>query len=357
MSICRFYYQNLLSDPAQVTVSSARPGMVGMPVAKAQGTAVAYAAGQHQGGQDQVFVVEIDSVAAGEGVGQATFRWRRASLADWERRGLPTQRQFLDLADGVRVKWVSGQGPDFARGDSWSILAGGNQGPALLLDRDRDTTWQAQGCQSESLSLDLGASRPVAALLLADHNLSDKARVSLLAGDQPDQWQAPAFSQELAITRPHLCAWPGASYRHWRLLLEDPQNQDGSLSASLLYLGDYFQPSRMFAAPYGRTWLAGRSTTATDAGKVAGSTRGLAQSWRISFRGLNQGDVAGFQALYQAINDPVRGRLNPLFFTPFDDDPSGTLYCLPGASLTPVYQHLGSYALDLELEEVVRTHV
>ncbi|CAO0822014.1 hypothetical protein DFAR_2770035 [Desulfarculales bacterium] len=63
--------------------------------------------------------------------------------------------------------------------------------------------------------------------------------------------------------------------------------------------------------------------------------------------------MAGFQA----IHDPLRGRLNPLFFTLFDDDPGSTIYCLPEASFSPVYQHLGSFALDLALEEMMRTHV
>lgn len=357
MSVCRFLYQNLLNDPAQLSVSSAQPGMVGMPVAQARGTAVAYAAGLHQGGQDQVFLVEIDSLAAGSQVGQATFRWRRCGGADWEGLGLTTQRSFVDLADGVRIKWVSGAGADFVKGDAWSILAGRNQGPALLLDRDRDTTWQATGCAQESLSMDLGACQEVAALVLADHNLSNQAQVTLLASNQPDDWEAPALSQPLTPTRPHLVALPVRAYRYWRLAFNDPANPAGYLSASLLYLGSCFQPSRMFGARYTRTWVAGRSTTATDAGKLAGSAKGLAEAWRISFRGLSQADVAGFQAMYQAIHDPVSGRLSPLYFTPFGEDSASTLYCLPGASLTAVYQHLGSYALDLELQEVIRTHV
>jgi hypothetical protein len=331
--------------------------MVGMPVAQAAGTAVAYSSGLHLGDQDRVFLIQIESLAAGDGLGQATFRWRRADAADWEGSGLTTQRSYLELADGVRVKWAPGAGPDFARGDSWTILAGRNQGPALLLDRDRDTTWQALGCSSESLSMDLGSSRLVPALILADHNLSGQAKATLMASDQPGQWQAPAYSQALAITKPHLLALPGVAHRYWRLVLQDPDNPKGALSASLLYLGPGFTPSRMFAARYGRSLVAGRATTATDAGKMAGSTKGLAEAWRISFRGLGQADVDGFQAMYQAIHDPVSGKLSPLFFTPFGEDPASTLYCLPGASLTPVYQHLGSYALDLELQEVIRTHV
>ncbi|CAO0822012.1 hypothetical protein DFAR_2770033 [Desulfarculales bacterium] len=122
-------------------------------------------------------------MASGDAVRQAIFRWRRADLTDWEGTEVTTKRQFLDLSDGVRVKWVSGQGLNLLRGDGRSILAGHNQGPALLLERDHDTIWQASGCVNESLVVDLGAARPVAALRLADHNLSDQALVPLQAVD------------------------------------------------------------------------------------------------------------------------------------------------------------------------------
>jgi hypothetical protein len=42
---CRFMYQNLLTQPAMLALSSARPGLVGLPVPRAQGSAVAYAQG------------------------------------------------------------------------------------------------------------------------------------------------------------------------------------------------------------------------------------------------------------------------------------------------------------------------
>lgn len=357
MSACRFSYQNLLDDPSQITPSSFQPGLVGMPVAKAQGSAVAYTAGQHTGGQDRLFLVEIDSVAQGSGVGQATFRWRRADAPAWEAAGLPTSSRLQDLADGVRIKWTSGVGDNFLLGDGWSILASGGQGVAMLLDGDRDTCWCSLGCLQEHLTLDLGQERAVEALVLADHNLGPQGRARLLASSQPQAWETPELSLELPLTQPHLCAFLTASFRHWRLVLEDPGNPEGLLRAGILYLGESFQPSRMFASRYARSLVAGRSTTTTDAGKVSGSARGLAESWSISFRGLSQADVRTFAAMYQAIHDPQTGRLSPLFFTPFVEDPGGTLYCLPGASLDPVYQHQDSYALDLTLEEVVRTHV
>lgn len=356
MTSCRFMYQSLISDPGQLSLSSARPGLVGMPVAKAQGTAVAYTLGSHSGAQDQVFLLEIDSLAQGDQVGQATFRWRRAGSDPWEATGLATAITPLDLADGVQVKWASGPGQDFFLGDAWTILAGRANGSAALLDTDRDTGWEALGAAQESICVDLGTEQRVTAVILADHNLGEGAQVLLQAGPQAD-WANPAWSQTLTITRPHLVRFLDCSARYWRLSLADPANSAGALAASLLYLGGWFEPSRMFAAGYGRSLVASRSLTATDAGKVAGCTKGLAQAWQVGFSGLGENDLAGFERMYRAVHNQGTGRLTPLFFTPFSDDPGQTLYCLPGDSLQPSHQHQGRYGLSLDLEEVVRTHV
>ncbi|RJX36472.1 MAG: discoidin domain-containing protein [Desulfarculus sp.] len=356
MASCRFMYDNFIADPAQLAVSSALPGLVGTPAPKALGAAICYADGEHSGDQDQVFSLEIDSVAAGSEVGQASFRWRRASAAGWEASGVATTDSLMDLADGVRVKWVTGEGPDFYLGDAWSLLAVGRQGPAALLDRDRDTAWRATGRAAEWLSADLGAARQVQALVLADHNLGGQAAATLKADDGPD-WQDPAFSQALSITRPHLVWFLEQSYRHWRLELADPDNPQGLLRASLFYLGGFFQPSRTFQARYGRATVAGRRLTASDAGKLAGSSQGLAQGLSLSFPRLGGADVAGFEAMLAAVHQPSAGLISPLFFTPFADDPADTIYCLPGPELNRQQGPGGRWDLGLSLEEVVRTDV
>lgn len=132
MSNCRFMFENHITGTEMMSVSSAQPGMVGTPAPETQGSAVCYAAGQHSGDQDQVFVVEIDSIAGGSDVGQASFRWKRASSSSWEASGVTTAVNLIDLADGVSVKWTSGTGQDFYAGDRWSILAMRRQGPAML---------------------------------------------------------------------------------------------------------------------------------------------------------------------------------------------------------------------------------
>lgn len=186
MSKCRFMYDNLVDDPSGLTVSSARPGAVGLPAPEALGSALCHAVGPHLGTQDQVFVVEIDNEGAGGEVGSATFRWRRGGSEGWEASGVPTSATLTSLADGVGVKWAPGAGQDLYKGDRWSLLAVGRQGEQPLCDRDRDTRWQATGCEAEWVQADLGAPTPVGALVLADHNLGAGAGVVLKGTDTPE---------------------------------------------------------------------------------------------------------------------------------------------------------------------------
>lgn len=772
MSSCRFMYENFISGPEGLSVSSARPGLVGSPAPQALGSAVCYADGEHTGSQDQVFTLEIDSIDEGSEVGQASFRWKRASTDGWEASGLSTTNNLLTLTDGVRIKWVSGTGQDFYKGDAWHILAVGSQGAAALMDRDRDTAWRTTGYAAEHLTADLDQAQEVKALVLADHNLSDGATAILkasgiaqepvwefdpsggalensegiagtngratprsyidggvlkyaaagescfedgllsispavanllthtesfdngawtkiratisadaiagpdgattadklvedssaanthsvyqiitglddntihttsyflkagehtwaklmlvtkadnnrqvyfdlangvigtetagakgsmvamsdgwyrcsvtadiesgattprffcfLADDDNDDtidgdgssglylwgaqftagpaplayapndagstndlsgvsaadaisfampqslndilsiaegpaasegtlvvewvpgfggadfptdtnraiinsedtnggllyvnrqasgdwiiprtndaglsvngptvaagsivagqtyslaarwrastnekqagynatwgtlgaydgsysvssalqlgytptipvklgrvkffgswldaepraimapWDYPDYSQALSITSPHLVYFLDQSHRHWRLELNDAANADGLIKASLFYLGGHFQPQRTFAASYGRATVAGRKMTASDAGKLAGSTQGLAQGLSLSFPRMSTTDAEQFQAMTEAIHQQSGGQINPIFFTAFTDIPADTLYCLPDADLNRQQGPGGRWDLSLNLKEVVKTDV
>lgn len=186
MSTCRFMFDNFITGPQALGVSSARPGMVGSAAAEALGSATCLAAGEHTGDLDQVLVVEIDSVEAGTEVGLATFRWKRESAGSWEASGLLTSVNQTSLADGVSVKWVPGPGQEFYKGDRWSVLAAGCQGPQALMDRDRDTGWRSLEAAEQFIEVDLGQAQPVRAMALADHNLSETATVTLKATDTPE---------------------------------------------------------------------------------------------------------------------------------------------------------------------------
>ncbi|BEQ13047.1 hypothetical protein [Desulfoferula mesophila] len=363
MSTCRFMYDNFIPGPQALGVSSARPGMVGLPAAEALGSATCLAAGEHTGDLDQVVVVEIDSVTAGSEVGLATFRWKRQSAGAWEATGVDTSVSLLTLADGVRIKWVPGPGKDFYRGDRWSILATGRQGPQALMDRDRDNAWRATACAGQWIGADLGQARRVRALVLADHNLSDAASLTLRASDIPGDpaWSfAPGdgvVAATPALTRPHLVCFLDATHRYWRLELDDPANPEGLLRASLFYLGDSFAPQRTFRAAYTQGRAATRQLLKGAGGKVAGSSGALAAYYQLEFARLAQADVDGLEAMLCATHAGGEGGLRPLFFTPFESDPGQTLYGLPGAELSRQRAPGGRWNLGLSLQEVVRTDV
>lgn len=363
MSTCRFCFDNFITNPQDLAVSSARPGMVGSPAAEALGSATCLAAGEHTGQVDQVLVVEIDSLAAGDEVGLATFRWKRQSAGTWEASGVPTSVSLTTLMDGVSVKWVPGEGQELYRGDRWSILATGRQGSQPLLDHDRDTAWRSLACGGQWIGLDLGRERRVRALVLADHNLSQEATATLWASDTPGDpaWRFAPEDGELvaepAITRPHLVCFLDATHRYWRLELDDPANPEGLLRASLFYLGDCFTPARTFRAGYAQGSQATRQLVSSAAGKVAGSSGALAAYYQLEFARLSPADAEGFQALLSAVHAGGEGGLRPLFFTPFADDPGQTLYCLPGAELARQAAAGGRWSLSLRLDEVVKTDV
>ncbi|MCB2192964.1 MAG: hypothetical protein KQI62_15440 [Deltaproteobacteria bacterium] len=363
MSTCRFMFTNFIPGPQAIGVSSALPGMVGSAAAEALGSAACLAAGEHTGSLDQVLVVEIDSVEGGDEVGLATFRWKRESAGVWEASGVTTSVSQTLLADGVSVKWVPGPGQDFYKGDRWSILATGCQGPQALMDRDRDTGWRGQDCAGQWIGADLGQTRRVKAMVLADHNLSEAATLGLWASDTPGS-PALSFAHEdgelvaaPAITRPHLVCFLDETFRYWRLELDDPANPQGMLSASLFYLGDYFEPQRTFRSGYAQGSVALRNLATGSGGKIAGSSGAVAAYYQLEFARLAQADTAGLEEMLRAVHAGGEGGLRPLFFTPFSDDPGRTLYCLPGAELAKQQAPGGRWDLGLRLEEVVKSDV
>jgi hypothetical protein len=175
----RFIADNLLTDPAMLTVSSARAGERGAATPEVLGGGSCYAQGDYTGDLAiEQFVVEIDSVTAGNGVGQATFRWKGGPTATWEANGVATSGSLIALRDGISVRFG---GSGFIKGDRWLIEARRTFGRASLLDPDPDMEWRATGCAGEWVRADLGVPAQVAAMILGHHNLSAGASAVLKA--------------------------------------------------------------------------------------------------------------------------------------------------------------------------------
>ena len=351
---CAFLYENFV-EAAAVEVSSFRPGVVGRAAAEAVGSAVCYGSGEHLGPKDQLFTIEIDSVAAGTQVGEATFRWRRDSDSSWQASGIPTVSQPVELADGVKVHWLPGPGQHFALGDRWSLLAVTPHGPGALVDWDRDSYWEATGCTSEYVEVDLGEAKVVEAAVVSDHNLSPAASVVLKASDTRD-WQSPEWSLELDPTREQMLALPGVGRRYWRVEIADPDNPQGVVRLGGMYLGRAFRPSRGFSAGYTCATVAARGMVSTDAGKMSGWTRGLGQVVELVFPRLEEADVQGFEEMFRSVHQPATGRLKPVWFVGFVEEPAWILCCMLPPQLTRVARAQGRWDVRLQLREVPRTN-
>lgn len=227
---------------ATVTVSSTSAGQIGHPLKLGSGAAAAVTGGQYIG-PERSYTVEIDSLSGGSEVGQATFRWRTSdSDGVWEETGRITSDSFMDLSDGVRLRWLSGAGQDFYIGDQWSFWAASPFGPSNLHDLNRDTVWRSAGLDGPCwIGFDLGRTERVTAVCLLDHNLTDSATITL-EGSTDGNWGEPAYSAPLTVARPHAGLFPDRTYRYWRLVMGDSGNEDGCVEASQLFLGDGFNP-------------------------------------------------------------------------------------------------------------------
>ncbi len=186
MGRCRFLYDNLVTLASMISVSSLRTGLVYGPKKTGTGSATMNAAGDFSGTEDLRYTVEIDSVAGGAEIGQATFKWSDGN-GSWNATGVTTSASPITLNNGVTVAFVAGSGDDFVLADRWDFLAVNLFNASKLIDWHRDRRYRSAGLSSpNTITIDLGSAQEVEALALWDHNLTDGATITVLAvEDEP----------------------------------------------------------------------------------------------------------------------------------------------------------------------------
>lgn len=341
----RFMANNLLTDPAMLAVSSAAVGVLGAAVAEVLGGGTCNAGGEYTGELAvEQFVVEVD--AAGD-VGVATYRWKGGGASTWEATKVATSTALVTLRDGVGVRFG---GAGLLKGDRWLIEARRPNGKGALLRKAPEDQWWAAGCTLETITGDLGQAEQVTAVILDGHNLSAAATATLKADDGPD-WEAPAFSQALTVTSPHLVYFFNQTYRYWRLELADPGNAEGILKASHFYLGRYLELSRRMMQGATEARSTARSEQAVDGVLVGGAAGPLADSWQMQYSRLTAEDQTALKALFDSLHD---GQMVPLWFLPDSGDLSGLLYGFLGNSLSIEHSNPGRRAVQLTFREYAR---
>ncbi|MBW2619285.1 MAG: hypothetical protein JRC92_10465 [Deltaproteobacteria bacterium] len=112
---------------------------------------------------------------------------------------------------------------------------------ANLFDLNHNTAWRSVDLDVW-LKADLKSAQQVTSTALLDHNLTSGATITLEA-NSTDSWVSPAYSQVLTWTEGHLVLSLDQTYRWWRLVIDDPTNPDGFLTAIVWHLGPIGQVS------------------------------------------------------------------------------------------------------------------
>lgn len=354
MGTARFLIDNLITSDAMLTVSSERAGAVGLAVKVGQGSASLQAAGPYTGANPGQYVVEIDSVVSGTGIGQATFRWRPTSTSTWTAQGVATSTSPVVLENGLTVAWTTGGGIDLASGDYWTITADKPYGKARLMDRDRDTEWRSDGVGvAVTVDVDLGSAQAVDVVALCDHNLS-AAAVIAIAGNSTASWGSPPLSETITRQATNVLRYlttGSRTYRYWRLTLTDTANPDGYLRLGELFLGTYTEFSGNFDRQWGRARNAALFGPTGDLRKPRGIWA-VAEVLDLQYRLMTPDDRDKAVTLYDYLYSPTVGTVRPILVNLDSATPADvSLYELEAPSLPVASPYLDRFEWSLRLSQ------
>lgn len=352
----RFLYDDYaaLDNLSQFAASSVRDGQVGLAVKAGTGSAVGLAGGAYTGGLDRQYRVEIDSIAGGAEVGQATFRWRDGTVTGWNASGVLTSASPVALNNGVTFKWISGAGADFVVGDRWDFSVAQFYGFRQLADRDRDTVLQTKTLGSpEWIRRDLGSAKQITACVISDHNLTNAATIALKANSS-DAWGAPPYSLAIPWAAEKIVAYLDQTYRYWRLEVADPTNPDGHIALKW-FLGLYAEPTQNFIAGWGQDRVATETIIKTDAGARRHLIQSSQEEFRLRYRLLTQADLDILRAVEASAHDVANLRGRPLWLHRDGGVPSEIYLVTMPARLEVTSPVLNRFDVDLVLTGVPRT--
>jgi hypothetical protein len=356
----RFLYANLLTA-SNVTPNSVATGFITQGIKEIGiGGAIGRPGGAYSGLVDREWVVEIDSVAGGAAIGQATFRYSTDGGATWAASGQATNTTAVALTLGVTFAWIAAvTGADFAPGDRWrfkTILPRGLDAALDFQDRNRSyRTLDVTGMKT--LDIDLGAPAPARCAMLLDHNFTSSVTVTV-KGNVSASWGTPPVNEVLAYAAQKMGAFfTGGSYRHWRIELTDAANGAGYLDVSTLFLGDYLELStrKLSHVPWGQRRMVAGLVTESEMGYRRQTVEAVYEEFPLRYDFLAPDEYDALVAMRDAVWD-ASARINrPLIFVPDAALPSVAYLCYldpDGWDLTG--QHPTGYAGELLLREVAR---
>lgn len=359
MGLARFLYDNLITAATMISVSSLRAGMVTAALKNGTGSAVLTPSGDFSGAEDLEYTVEIDSIAGGAEVGQATFKWSDRG-GSWDSTGVATAAAATLLNNGVYIAFTTGMGADFVVGDRWHFKGINLFNAERLIDLDRDSRYRSAELEApNTITIDLGAAQEIEALVIFDHNFTSAATL-LLEADDADTFDtdggSPQLSEAVTWASETILHYLSAATtrQHWRLSVTDAANPDGYIEIGELYLGSYLELSKNFRYDNSEETTFLMETNQTPYGVERDRFYNTQLVFSLDFGMISSADVTALKALISAIVSRSAGTVKPFFFNR-DPDVTGDFWLVKIASLPFNNQFMGRYETTLSLKEVVRS--
>ena len=356
----RFLYDNLVTAEAMLAVSSLRAGIVTSALKSGLGSAELNPSGSYTGTIDREYIVEIDSIAGGAEVGQATFRWSDGGSGG-NASGVTTAASGLTLGYGVAIGWSAGAGADFVVGDRWYFKGINLFNAGKMIDGDRDTRYRSSELESpNTITVTLAAASLVKAVALYDHNITAAATL-LLEGDSAITFDSDGgsaeFSEAITWTTDKILHFLSSAqtYRYWRISITDAANPDGFIEVGELFLGSYLELSRNYANGFseGMSFLMDQNETRYGIQKKR--YYNTLRYFSFLFDYLSSSDISSMRTLLAAICSRSAGTFKPLLFCP-DSDTPGTFYLVELVSPVAIeHRLLGFYGVPLQFREVLKS--
>jgi len=359
MGKCRFLYNNLITDESMLTVSSLRYGLVTAALKEGTGSAMLNPSGNYSGSTDKEYIIEIDSVAAGAEVGQATFRWSDGG-GSWNASGVTTSATDITLNSGVQVNWKTGSGADFVVGDKWYLKGVNLFNAGKMLDLDRDHRYRSLALEApNTIAVDLGSAQEVKALAIYDHNFTAAATLLLEADDAAtfdSDGGSAQFSEAVTWADDKILHYLSAATtkRYWRLSVTDAANTDGYIEIGELYLGGYMEMSRTFSNGFTEDVEFLMQANETSYGVRRDRFYNTRAAWNFNFSVMAAADVTLMRALLAAISDRTTGKFDPFYFNKDSATPAD-FYLVKLEGLPVNHRVRTYYDMPLTMVEVLRS--
>jgi hypothetical protein len=355
----RFLVNNNITSVSMMTPSSQAAGLISGVSTIATGTAVWLSGGSYTGTQDILVTIQIDSVSAGHEIGQATFSWRTSLSTGWEATGIATATTPTVLgADGKTITWTAGTGNDFEIGDVGVFWCYATFGPENLILFDRNTYWETTSDTSENLVIDLGSPKTITAFILADHNLTSGATITL-QGHTSNSWGSPAYTHAVVYGDPAVL-YLSESYEFWRPLITDPSNPDTYIRIGKIYLGTYTELIADTARPNWGSAIARKRnlvSSESETGRENHRIWSVQKEFPLLYDNLNETDMGTLLTVWNSVHNLTTGAVLPLWFHYFQDEADYLFMMRFTNNFTQIFKRYNIFSVGMDFREVAKTRL